>query len=67
MASRSKRTNEFFRRDMVSKWKASGLTQAEFCRKHGLDENRLSRWKKSEERDSDAARVVPFAKHRSYP
>lgn len=53
MASRSKRTNEFLRRDMVSKWRSSGLSQAEFCRKEGIPEWSLSQWKRIEERNRD--------------
>ena len=30
----------------VEKWRASGLTQAEFCRREGLPEWQLSGWKR---------------------
>ena len=38
---------------MVLKWRDSGLSQAEFCRKHGIPEWSLSQWKRREERDRD--------------
>ncbi len=29
----------------LKRWKASGLSQAEFCRRHDLNQTLLSRWK----------------------
>lgn len=34
------------RRDIVAKWRASGLSQAEFCRQEGLQQWQLSMWKR---------------------
>lgn len=52
-APRQKIKNEFYQRDMVSKWRASGLSQAEFCRQEGIPEWSLSQWKRREESNSD--------------
>lgn len=38
------------RRGFVAKWRASGLTQAEFCRREGIKEWELSTWKRSEQK-----------------
>lgn len=34
------------KRAAVAKWKASGLSQAEFCRREGLEQWQLSEWKR---------------------
>ncbi len=38
------------RRAVVAQWKASGLSQAEFCRQHDIPEWKLSSWKRNESR-----------------
>jgi hypothetical protein len=43
----------------VAKWKASGLSQAEFCRREGLQEWQLSDWKRFVERLENEARDLP--------
>lgn len=53
LRSQRKITNEFFQRDMILKWRSSGLSQAEFCRREGLAEQQLSNWKRREERKRD--------------
>lgn len=47
-AQAQKQTSDEERRDMVQKWKASGLTQAEFCRQENIREWSLSFWKRKE-------------------
>jgi DNA-binding transcriptional regulator YiaG len=42
------------RRDLVAKWRASGLSQAEFCRREGLEQWQLSEWKRLEAKHSEA-------------
>jgi hypothetical protein len=37
---------EAFWRETVARWRGSGTTQAEFCRKEHLNENNFSSWKK---------------------
>ncbi len=45
---------------VVAKWKASGLSQAEFCRQENIPEWKLSNWKRSEaRRKSYQARQKP--------
>lgn len=39
-------------RAVVKKWKKSGLTQADFCRKEGIREQQLSAWKLEYEKDN---------------
>ena len=56
-AAQNRNKNEFYQRDMVLKWRASGLSQAEFCRQEGINEWSLSQWKKREERNSDLLAV----------
>ena len=34
------------KRAAVAKWRASGLSQAEFCRREGLQQWQLSEWKR---------------------
>ncbi len=46
MTKRLKASTEQRRRDLVGKWKESGLSQAEFCRQEGIPEWRLSEWKR---------------------
>lgn len=47
MGARGRRTNTAQeRRGAVERWKQSGLTQAEFCRREGLAEWSLSTWKR---------------------
>lgn len=44
--------------EMVAKWRASGLSQAEFCRREGLQQWELSEWKRfvaTREKRSDGA------------
>jgi transposase-like protein len=36
------------RRKFVAEWRTSGLSQAAFCRREGIEEWRLSNWKRSE-------------------
>jgi len=36
------------RRKFVAEWRASGLSQAAFCRREGIEQWRLSNWKRSE-------------------
>jgi hypothetical protein len=36
------------RRGFVAKWQASGMSQAEFCRREGIQEWELSNWKRRE-------------------
>lgn len=50
MAKQKKYTTEWHRRDAVAKWRASGLSQAEFCRREGIAECSLSAWKLRDER-----------------
>lgn len=45
--------NQRLERETVAKWRASGLSQAEFCRQQGLQEHTLSQWKRREERNND--------------
>ena len=50
MAKHLKTTTERHRRDVVATWRASGLSQAEFCRQKGIQEWQLSEWKRREAR-----------------
>lgn len=58
------KTNEMDARKkigIVAKWKASGISQAEFCRNEGLQEWQLSEWKRfaaKKERQSESSAVV---------
>jgi len=49
MASRNNTRTNKKRRDTVARWRASGLSQAEFCRREGIAQWQLSTWKRSEE------------------
>ncbi len=44
--SKSKVEKAKYWRWMVEKWRASGLSQAEFCRQENCDERQLSFWKR---------------------
>jgi hypothetical protein len=47
---------------VVARWRASGLSQAEFCRREGLEQWRLSEWKRSVAvRDAQSQEDVPTA------
>jgi hypothetical protein len=46
--SKKYRTNRFKQRDVLAKWRASGLSQAAFCRQEGIPEWQLSNWKRRE-------------------
>ena len=50
LAKHLKTTTERHRRDVVATWRASGLSQAEFCRQEGIQEWQLSEWKRREAR-----------------
>jgi hypothetical protein len=50
LARKRKYSTEWQRRDVVERWKASGLSQAEFCRKENIPEWALSAWKRLEYR-----------------
>jgi len=41
-----RRWSEASKRQLVEAWKQSGMTRAEFCRRHGLDYGRLGAWSK---------------------
>lgn len=56
-ATHNRLKNEFYQREMVLKWRASGLSQAEFSRREQIPEWSLSQWKKREERNSDLLAV----------
>ena len=61
MAVRKNTRLETLKRRAVEKWKASGLTQAEFCRREGIPEWKFSNWKCSLQR-TDEARAKPNRK-----
>lgn len=46
-------TTERRRREIVDKWRSSGLSQAEFCRKEGIKESALSYWKIRSQRSKE--------------
>jgi transposase-like protein len=48
LARKRKHSTEWERRDVVERWKASGLSQAEFCRQENISEWMLSAWKRRE-------------------
>lgn len=50
------------RDELVAKWKLSGLSQAEFCRREGLSTSALSAWKKKSE--AAARKAVAVGKSR---
>ena len=50
VARLSKYSNEWRQREAVDNWRASGLSQAEFCRREGIPEWALSEWKRREQR-----------------
>lgn len=52
---KGKHTNEFYQRDAVNRWRASGLSQAAFCRREGITEQQFSNWKCRELRKAEAA------------
>ena len=41
-----KRTNRAGMRAIVERWQRSGMSAAEFCRRQGIDPQRLSYWKR---------------------
>jgi hypothetical protein len=47
------------KRAAVAKWKASGLSQAEFCRREGLEQWQLSEWKRFVEVLESQSEAVP--------
>jgi hypothetical protein len=54
-----KRMGEDFWRHHSDSWGASGLTQADYCTKHGLSLKTLARWRTKFAADT-AARTSPF-------
>ena len=46
----------------LAAWKSSGLSQAAYCRQHGLTQNDFSRWKREvSRRDNNAQPAIPAA------
>jgi hypothetical protein len=45
----------------IATWRASGLTQADYCREHGLNAKTFSAWVRNESRldDISALEVIP--------
>jgi hypothetical protein len=46
LARKRRNKTVWFRRDAVGRWEASGLSQAEFCRRENIPEWALSSWKR---------------------
>ncbi len=63
LATKRTYTTERQRKDIVSKWRASGLKQSEFCRQENIPEWALSAWKRLEQERS----VLPRAGHYGLP
>jgi transposase-like protein len=57
MTERRKYKSESERRDTVTRWKASGLTQAEFCRRENMEQWELSEWKRWVQRQDKKAPI----------
>lgn len=53
--------------DLVAKWKATGLTQAAYCRTHGLSDRKLSYWIKATRPSSPLATTTGFVELRPEP
>jgi len=53
-----KYSTEWQRREVVDRWRASGLSQAAFCRQEGIPEWALSEWKRQELRRAHQPSVV---------
>lgn len=49
---------------IVAKWRASGLSQAEFCRQEGLAQWQLSEWKRFAQNRGSKAAVKPVSDRR---
>lgn len=64
MTSKTRKNSaEWHRRDVVAKWRASGLSQAEFCRREGIPEWALSEWKRREVKTKQEASNASAEKH----
>lgn len=65
LARKRKKRTERHRRDVVTRWEASGLSQAEFCRRENIPEWALSTWKR-EFQASEASEAAPRATKDKY-
>jgi transposase-like protein len=61
---RRKFRTEWERQDVVAKWRASGLSQADFCRQEGIQQWQLSWWKRHAGTNAQAAKGAKKAPKR---